>query len=135
MKVASTSALKLNSLRRPLKGLGRLSTLSMDLPVKAARRLDSESALENLQLACRIFSAIADGANIPVVRGLVGAAAEFIAIAQVSKALYISLRRSNGTDIVGLTDGEVEQDRVSQFGTTASGLSAYLGAVYGLFRR
>ena len=89
MKVASTSALKLSSLRRPLKGLGRLSTLTMDSPAKVAHRFDSESALENLQLACRIFSAIADGANIPVVRGLVGAAAEFIAIAQVSKVYTI----------------------------------------------
>lgn len=96
MKFASPIPSKLQSLRRRLDQRSPLpeakpcpAPVSTKHAATSTRRFDSETTLEHLQLACRIFSAIVDGTNIPVVRGVITAAAELITIAQVSGALSV----------------------------------------------
>lgn len=48
--------------------------------------------LEHLQTACTVLSALADGANVPGVKGVVCAAAELVRVAQVRAVLCAVLR-------------------------------------------
>lgn len=53
---------------------------------KFRRRVHAEDVLDHLQTACKILSALASGANLPMVSGVATAASTLITIAQVSVA-------------------------------------------------
>lgn len=67
----------------------------------------SESMLENAQTACTLLSAISDGLNIPIMKGIISCASEVIAIAQVSNDTYIEPSDGQGTHTFS-TDSTVQ---------------------------